>query len=100
MPFGPKVLFTKSPMAMAPMKDDLKKKERKIRKGGQDLPSQRKGQFCRVQEAERAYQASGLCSLFISSGLEDVHRREGKGRLNGETETRRLNARTLPKAPR
>lgn len=28
MPFGPKVLFTKSPMAMAPMKDDLKKREK------------------------------------------------------------------------
>lgn len=29
MPFGPKVLFTKSPMAMAPIKDDLKEKNQK-----------------------------------------------------------------------
>jgi hypothetical protein len=42
MPFGPKVLFTKSPMAMAPINDDLNYK-RKIRKGGQNLPSQSVG---------------------------------------------------------
>lgn len=31
MPLGPKVLFTKSPMAMAPIKDDLKEKKKKTR---------------------------------------------------------------------
>lgn len=47
------------------------------------------------QEAGQAYQASGLGSLFISSSLEDIHRCKGKGGLEGETETLRLNASTL-----
>ena len=34
---------------------------------------------------EKAYQASCLCSLFISSSLEDVNRCKGKGRLKLKT---------------
>lgn len=94
MPFGPKVLFTKSPMAMAPIKDDLKEKNQK-RQSRLTNDKTREVQFCHLQEAGRAYQARGLGSLFISSSLEDIHRCEGKGGLEGETETLRFNACTL-----
>lgn len=38
-----------------------------------------------VRTRKKAYQASCLCSLFISSSLEDINRCKGKGRLKLKT---------------
>ena len=41
--------------------------------------------FYLCENEEKAYQASCLCSLFISSSLEDINRCKGKGRLKLKT---------------